>query len=141
MPFFFFRLDLGTKNDNFSRCPDGALAWSTRAFRILEEIVRHAPDVVCLQEVDRFPFLWRYLSPLGYVGRFAPKPDSPCLHLPGNHGPGPYQTSESSPLFSNPFCLLSRRLRPLLQARRLSPGPLEGLPPPPLGRPEQPGIP
>ncbi len=75
---------------------------------MLEEIVRHAPDVVCLQvrkirqkhsvsqaqqflfhlqEVDHFQFLQRSLSALGYRGLFLPKPDSPCLYLEDNSGP------------------------------------------------------
>jgi nocturnin len=44
-------------NDNFGRCPAEALNWRTRRFRIVEEIVRHNPDVVCLQEVEHFQFL------------------------------------------------------------------------------------
>jgi nocturnin len=54
---------------------------------MLEEIARHDPDIVCLQEVDHFPFLQNALSNLGYSGHFKPKPDSPCLHLSGNTGP------------------------------------------------------
>ena len=52
-----------------------------------EEIARHDPDVICLQEVDHFAFLERCLSPLGYRGHFFPKPDSPCLYLAENTGP------------------------------------------------------
>lgn len=48
---------LGTQNDNFTRCPPPALDWRFRRFRMLEEIARHDPDVVCLQEVDHFQFL------------------------------------------------------------------------------------
>jgi hypothetical protein len=40
---------IGTKNDKFVRCPEAALDWHTRRFRMLEEIVRHDPDIVCLQ--------------------------------------------------------------------------------------------
>ncbi len=78
---------LGTKNDNFVRCPPSALQWRTRRFRMLEEIARHDADVVCLQEVDHFEFLRKSLAPLGYEGRFVPKPDSPCLYLQENTGP------------------------------------------------------
>eukprot|EP00095_Tigriopus_kingsejongensis_P005846 maker-scaffold697_size109876-snap-gene-0.26 protein:Tk05846 transcript:maker-scaffold697_size109876-snap-gene-0.26-mRNA-1 annotation:"Nocturnin" len=78
---------LGTKNDNFVKCPPAALEWKTRRFRILEEVVRHDPDVICLQEVDHFRFLLKSLAPLGYHGHFFPKPDSPCLYLPENTGP------------------------------------------------------
>lgn len=78
---------LGTKNDNFVRCPSAALNWPTRRFRMLEEIARHDADVICLQEVDHFKFLQNSLASLGYVGHFLPKPDSPCLYLPDNSGP------------------------------------------------------
>jgi nocturnin len=78
---------LGTKNDNFVRCPASALQWRTRRFRMLEEIARHDADVICLQEVDHFEFLRKSLSALGYEGRFFPKPDSPCLYLQENTGP------------------------------------------------------
>ena len=44
-----FLLALGTKNDNFVRCPKSALEWRTRRFRMLEEIARHDADIICLQ--------------------------------------------------------------------------------------------
>jgi len=78
---------LGTGNDNFVKCPASALEWKTRRFRMLEEIVRHNADVICLQEVDHFNFLRKSLAALGYVGHFTPKPDSPCLYLNDNSGP------------------------------------------------------
>ncbi|TRY73758.1 hypothetical protein TCAL_12530 [Tigriopus californicus] len=78
---------LGTKNDNFVKCPPEALEWKTRRFRMLEEIVLHDADVICLQEVDHFRFFLKSLAPLGYHGHFFPKPDSPCLYLPENTGP------------------------------------------------------
>ena len=42
---------MGTKNDNFVRCPKSALDWKTRRFRMLEEIARHDADVICLQVI------------------------------------------------------------------------------------------
>ena len=78
---------IGTKNDKFVRCPEAALDWRTRRFRMLEEIARHDPDIVCLQEVDHFKFLRKSLARLGYIGHFLPKPDSPCLYLDDNSGP------------------------------------------------------
>merc|ERR1712079_825702 len=45
---------LGTKNDNFVKCPKSALDWRTRKFRMLEEIIQYDADVICLQEVDHF---------------------------------------------------------------------------------------
>ena len=69
----------------------------------MEELVRHQPDILCLQEVvksklitfcdpvssqvDHFPLLERALSSLGYEGHFVSKPDSPCIYLPSNSGP------------------------------------------------------
>jgi len=78
---------IGTKNDKFVRCNPEALNWTTRRWRILEEIIRYDPDVVCLQEVDHFKILEMALGSIGYHGRFAPKPDSPCIYLESNNGP------------------------------------------------------
>ena len=54
---------------------------------MLEELARHDPDILCLQEVDHFPFLSKSLRALGYQGHFLPKPDSPCIYLNDNTGP------------------------------------------------------
>jgi len=78
---------LGTKNDKFVQCDPTALDWSTRRWRLIEEILRHDPDIVCLQEVDHFKLLQNALGSVGYIGRFVPKPDSPCIYLPSNNGP------------------------------------------------------
>jgi len=78
---------LGSQNDGFILCPAPALDWTMRRWRVLSELVRHSPDILCLQEVDHFPLLDRALSSLGYCGHFIPKPDSPCIYLPSNSGP------------------------------------------------------
>jgi len=78
---------LGSQNDGFILCPATALDWSSRRWRLLSELVRHQPDILCLQEVDHFPLLDRALSSLGYQGHFVPKPDSPCIYLPSNSRP------------------------------------------------------
>lgn len=78
---------LGLENDNFVACPEEALQWSTRRFRLLEEMLVHKPDILCLQEVDHFHFLQKTLGRVGYTGTFFPKPDSPCIYLDGNNGP------------------------------------------------------
>lgn len=78
---------LGTQNDGFVACPLPALEWPVRRWRLLEELVRHRPGLLCLQEVDHFPLLERALGSLGYSGHFVPKPDSPCIYLPANSGP------------------------------------------------------
>ena len=51
---------LGTQNDGFVRCPLPALEWRTRRWRLLEELVRHQPDILCLQEVC---FLFSIMNP------------------------------------------------------------------------------
>jgi len=78
---------IGTKNDKFVRCPPSALDWSTRRWRLLEEIIRYDPDIVCLQEVDHFKLFEMSLGSVGYAGRFVAKPDSPCIYLESNNGP------------------------------------------------------
>ncbi|XP_068913744.1 nocturnin isoform X5 [Tenebrio molitor] len=78
---------LGQMNDNFVKCPDEALEWNSRKFRIIEEIVEYCPDIICLQEVDHFNFLKYVLGTQGYTGVFYPKPDSPCVYISGNNGP------------------------------------------------------
>ena len=37
---------------------------------MVEEIIRHQPDLVCLQEVDHFPFISSALASSGYSGRW-----------------------------------------------------------------------
>ncbi|KAI5734609.1 hypothetical protein M8J77_008719 [Diaphorina citri] len=78
---------LGQNNDNFVCCPDEALDWKRRRFQMVQEIVLHNPDVICLQEVDHFEFLKKTLTTQGYSGTFFPKPDSPCVYIKGNNGP------------------------------------------------------
>lgn len=78
---------IGTENDKFVRCNPAALDWTTRRWRMIEEIIRYDPDIVCLQEVDHFKLLEMSLGSVGYAGRFVPKPDSPCIYLNANNGP------------------------------------------------------
>ncbi|GAB1601754.1 nocturnin-like isoform X1 [Argonauta hians] len=73
--------------DNFIRCPEKALSWETRKLRILEGILKHNPDVICLEEVDHYDYLSSHLTPLGYSGIFHSKPYSPCLNHKDNIGP------------------------------------------------------
>jgi mRNA deadenylase 3'-5' endonuclease subunit Ccr4 len=60
---------LGTQVDTFVKCSPSAMNWSTRRWRIIEEIIRHDPDIICLQEVDHFKVLSRALGSIGYRGR------------------------------------------------------------------------
>ncbi|EQC42594.1 hypothetical protein SDRG_00323 [Saprolegnia diclina VS20] len=72
------RDDLG----GFTLAPPGSLAWAHRRQPLLDEILRFAPDIVCLEEVDHF-YDWfePQLAAQGYTGVFAPKPHSPCLQV------------------------------------------------------------
>lgn len=73
--------------DNFTKCPPEALEWDVRRLRIVEEILRYRPSVLCMEEVDQFSYLQEALMKTGYLGSFYPKPKSPCLYIKGNHGP------------------------------------------------------
>ena len=53
----------------------------------MEEILRHDPDIVCLQELDHPKLMFKVMQSIGYTGRFLHKPDSPCIYLPNNNGP------------------------------------------------------
>jgi len=83
-----FSAALGEGKDGFVRCPLDALDWQERKYLILEEILTHRPDIVCLQEVDHYydTFL-PVLGSLGYQGSFLAKPRSPCLDVEHNNGP------------------------------------------------------
>lgn len=85
--FSFFSLGLSGGADNFIRCPTEALVFKSRKLRVLEEILRYQPAILCMQEVDFFDYLFENLSKQGYVGIFKPKPDSPCVYEEGNIGP------------------------------------------------------
>lgn len=78
---------LAEQADGFACCPDAALDWSKRRWRILEEILSYQPDLICLQEVDHYKFLRASLGSVGFGGTFYPKPDSPCCYVRGNNGP------------------------------------------------------
>ncbi|XP_073838733.1 NADP/NADPH phosphatase nocturnin isoform X4 [Musca autumnalis] len=78
---------LGQNNDGFVRCPVEALTWENRKYLIVQEILQHNPDILCLQEVDHFKFLQTILGTQNYEGIFFPKPDSPCLYIEENNGP------------------------------------------------------
>jgi len=78
---------LATSIDSFVNLAPGSLDWARRRWAIVREIARHAPDVVCLQEVDHYRLLAAQLASVGYRGTFVPKPDSPCLYVEGNNGP------------------------------------------------------
>ena len=62
-------LAIGTKLDNFCLRDPRILDWSSRRWRVLEEILQHRPDVITLQEVDHYTFLAPALASVGYCGR------------------------------------------------------------------------
>ena len=62
-------LAIGTKLDNFCLRDPRILDWSSRRWRVLEEIIQHRPDVITLQEVDHYTFLAPALASVGYCGR------------------------------------------------------------------------
>ncbi|KAJ8411040.1 hypothetical protein AAFF_G00180750 [Aldrovandia affinis] len=79
---------LGEGKDSFVQCPPDALNWAERKYLILEEILTHRPDILCLQEVDHYYDTFQpILHGLGYHGTFCPKPWSPCLDVEHNNGP------------------------------------------------------
>jgi len=72
---------IGTKLDNFSVTDPRVLDWSSRRWRLLEEVILHNPDIICLQEVDHINFVSEALASIGYTGGFKPKPDSACNYV------------------------------------------------------------
>ena len=68
------------KKGGFSECPERYLAWEYRLRLIIAEISQQdpLPDVIAMEEVDRFDQVHLLLRPLGYTGVFAAKASSPC---------------------------------------------------------------
>ena len=66
----FYFSAIGTKLDNFCLRDPRVLDWSSRRWRVLEEVLQHRPDVITLQEVDHFSFLAPALASVGYCGRY-----------------------------------------------------------------------
>ena len=66
-------------NELYSSVPKACMRWNTRANMMAKEISCWSPDIVCLQEVDRFKHLQNLLRPQGYRGtylqRTAGRPD------------------------------------------------------------------
>lgn len=73
--------------DNFTKCPKEALVLEKRNLRVIEEITRYCPTILCLEECDMYEYVFENLSKLGYLGIFCQKPDSPCLYEMDNIGP------------------------------------------------------
>lgn len=52
----------------YQSVPPPVLQWQWRLKALVEEIVFYMPDVVCMQEVDKFADLEERLRPFGYRG-------------------------------------------------------------------------
>lgn len=68
---------------NYCRTPPRYLEWETRRYLLLLEILSYMPDVIILQEIDRYEFFEAKLRDYGYKGRFKERPFSPCVDMPG----------------------------------------------------------
>ncbi|CAL4184597.1 unnamed protein product, partial [Meganyctiphanes norvegica] len=78
---------MSSKNKRSLRsCEDQSFAQKS-SYRIFD-LLSLTLSIICLQnEVDHFRFFERVLETQGYTGVFMPKPDSPCIYVPGNNGP------------------------------------------------------
>ncbi|CAF0757254.1 unnamed protein product [Rotaria sp. Silwood1] len=71
---------LSYSEGNFVRVTNETVAYETRKWRILEQILIHQPDLCSLQEMDIYDcFLKEQLAKYGYICYFTPKPNSRCL--------------------------------------------------------------
>lgn len=63
-----------TFNLRFALAEDGANSWEFRKGSVSELFSIHAPDFICLQEVNpiQIPFLSRLLNDYRYIGRYFP---------------------------------------------------------------------
>lgn len=61
-------------------CPEYAQKWDYRGPNLVREINSYSPDIVCLQEVDKFDFFESSFAQHGYVGIYEPRP---YKHLDG----------------------------------------------------------
>ena len=73
----------GQQETSFIRTPLQYLQWPHRLPLILKEMNNCKPDVICLQEVDRF----NDITIEGYDAIFLPKTSSPCCQFSPNNGP------------------------------------------------------
>ena len=87
------RLDAAPKPSEFGgfdavERPEECLDWQKRRLRLLEEVARVSPDVLALEECDRWADWFEpALRALGYDGLWAPKRNAPGLAY-GYHSDG-----------------------------------------------------
>ncbi|GBG34739.1 Glucose-repressible alcohol dehydrogenase transcriptional effector [Hondaea fermentalgiana] len=56
----------------YGYCDGGDINWHQRKKRLLDEVLAHKPDVLCLQEVDNFDLWWQpRLAEAGYDGIYC----------------------------------------------------------------------
>jgi mRNA deadenylase 3'-5' endonuclease subunit Ccr4 len=68
---------INSGRSKFKRADRNVLVWQARWPLLLHEITQYHPDVMAMQEVDRYyDFFLPALDKLGYDGYFAPKPIS-----------------------------------------------------------------
>ncbi len=60
---------------DFPSCPQEFLAWTHREPMIINELMQHNPDVICMEEIDKYESVFLpYFSQRGYVGIYKKKP-------------------------------------------------------------------
>jgi len=65
----------------FLKVDKSCLELTYRGLRLVEEMTRFNPDIICVEECDIFDFLMEYLEPMGYVGAFQEKSESPIKEV------------------------------------------------------------
>jgi len=71
----------------FPYCPNKYLKWDYRKKLLLQELLHYNVDIICLQEVNHFPFISKVLKAHGYTGIQKTRlkhPDSSCIFYKEN---------------------------------------------------------
>eukprot|EP01116_Phalansterium_solitarium_P018878 TRINITY_DN5136_c1_g1_i1.p1 TRINITY_DN5136_c1_g1~~TRINITY_DN5136_c1_g1_i1.p1 ORF type:complete len:346 (-),score=109.55 TRINITY_DN5136_c1_g1_i1:620-1657(-) len=67
---------------DFEMSPPDSLQWPARSWRLIEEMLRFSPDIICGEEVNHYPdFFEPVMRRAGYECVFMSKPASPCLEF------------------------------------------------------------
>jgi len=84
------------KTTQFPYCRKSDLNWAERSAKLLKEVLEDNPDVVCLQEVDRFSEFWRpKMGQAGFDAVFKLRPRNHC------HGVAVFFKRETFQLFKS----------------------------------------